>query len=272
MNRLQTFLLHSIFVFSTQSVFALDEHPRLGILHHTTENSSFQFDCQMMGKELHCDMTQSFIREQVPKDKIAERSKEIYESIVSEKTKPGDCDELAKLSKGVAEAIKNPAKIPVDKRAVVLNLPKEKLRELMDTTIALERVCRKKTIENINTLRNLLLKAESTTCRVGSHSWKEVFQKAPPNYSDPENLPVWISKSEPSGDCGIVLLNRFEQVAISDSKVKFWNYVSRKAITNPNGQMLLGGQCKDLDEESYLYSWRSRDVFLECKTIKFSPF
>jgi hypothetical protein len=92
MNRLQTFLLHSIFVFSTQSVFALDEYPRLGILHHTTENSSFQFDCQMVGKELHCDMTQSFIREQVSKDKIAERSKEIYESIVSEKTKPGCCE------------------------------------------------------------------------------------------------------------------------------------------------------------------------------------
>ena len=70
MNRFQTFLLNSIFVFSTQSAFALDEHPRLGILYHTTENSSFQFDCQMLGKELHCDMTQSFIRAQVPKDKI----------------------------------------------------------------------------------------------------------------------------------------------------------------------------------------------------------
>jgi hypothetical protein len=226
----------------------------------------------MFGKELHCDMTQSFIREQVPKDKIDERSKEIYESIVSDKTKPGDCDELAKISKDLADAIKNPTKIPADKRVALLNFPKDKLNELMDTTTALERVCKKKTIENINTLRNLLLKAESTTCRVGSHSWKEVFQKGPPSYSDTENLPVWISKSEPSGDCGIVLLNRFEQVEVSESKFKFWNYISRKAITNPKGTMLLGGQCKDLDEESYLYSWRNRDIFLDCKTIKFSPF
>jgi hypothetical protein len=272
MKKFIAYFLATVLSTLASAALGLEDRPMASIVHHASENSSIQYDCKLMGDELHCDMTQSFLRQQVTKDKFEERSREIYDSILQEKLKPGECDELVKTQRAMLDVIKNPSKLAPDKQKELQNWPEGKLNELKITFMAMENVCRKKTVENMKVLRDLLLKNEQSSCRIGSHTWKEVFLKAPPNYSNPENLAVWISKSKPTGECGVVLLNRFEQISVGDTKLKFWNYVSRKAVTNPNGTLLLGGQCKNLDEESSIYKWNSREIFVNCKTVKFSPF
>ncbi|MDC0400278.1 hypothetical protein OAN59_11345, partial [Alphaproteobacteria bacterium] len=74
---------------------------------------------------------------------------------------------------------------------------------------------------------------------------------------------------KPSGPCGEIRLDRFE--VDGESKLGFWNYISRKAITNPNGKS--GAvPCNKLDEEIYSYSWKPQSVDLECIRLELTAF
>jgi hypothetical protein len=217
-------------------------------------------------------MTQTSVRQQVAKEKLAERSKELYDSLVKEK-RSEDCEEMARNTRFFKDALNDPLKIPKDKRAYLLNMSDEMKKYFIDFGLLYDNLCRKKSVENMQKIRDFVLKDEASTCRVSSNSWKEVFQRVAPSFSESDLTSVWVTKSAPSGECGMVQLNRFETVGVgeSTSKFKMWNYTARKAVTNPAGVSGFG-QCKDRDEGTYLYSWISRDLFVDCRKIKFSAF
>ena len=74
---------------------------------------------------------------------------------------------------------------------------------------------------------------------------------------------TWSVIPKATGPCGIVQLDRFE----SDSG--FFNYIFKKAVTNPNGDDIIGN-CDKWDENEYVYSWKSKSYPLECRYIEFS--
>lgn len=242
---------------------AQEAYPTRGLIYHTTENSSLQYDCKLLGQELHCDMTQTFVRQQVPQEKLAQRSKELLDSLIKSEPRKGECDEISKTGQQLAEFMKDPSKLPQESKEEFRRMPDAQKKSIQQSITLAERACRTRDKATIETFRDHLLKDEASTCRVGSHSWKEVFQRA-------SSSAVWTTKDSPSGDCGIVLLNRFELVSAGSGNLKFWQYISRKAVTNPSGTTGLNMQCKDLDEGTYTYSWKSRELFLGCNTIKFS--
>lgn len=87
-------------------------------------------------------------------------------------------------------------------------------------------------------------------------------------------LGSWVVESTPQGPCGTVQLDRFEaeDVGTGSKKIRFWKYIARKAITNPNGQLALGGSCSGFDENSYAYDWRAKTHQQTCDYVEFSVF
>ncbi len=258
-------------IFSPIVSFARSDYPSVGLLHHTTENSSLQYKCEIRGSELHCDMTQTFVRPMIPKDKLEQKAKELLDSLTKEKIEPKKCEELSNSLSQLNDVLKDPTKIPEKNRAAFSQMPEE---QIQSTITLLEKsllACKSGALSDFIAVRNIILKDQASTCRVGSHSWKEVFQKGSSKIINGEVLNVWITKDSPSGACGVVLLNRFEEVFSGTGRLKFWEYTARKAVTNPSGSSF-GMQCKDLDEGTYFYGWRSRDLYLGCNKINFSSF
>lgn len=247
-------------------------YPTVGLLYNTAEAASLQYSCELVNQELHCDMTQVFVRKQLPESEVSKRSKELFD-LYKAKPKPGECEALINAAQLYKDMLNDPSKLPAEAREEMRQMPKSrKDYDLKGLSLAVE-ACRTESSAAIAALRDHKLKEEAGTCRVGSNHWKEAFQRVP-RYSK-EQLPVWTTKSTPSGACGIVLLNRFELIKTAGG-LPFWNYVARKAVTNPDGGLtglLTGRKCKEVfDEATYTYGWRSRDIYLDCSTIKFSPF
>ena len=59
---------------------------------------------------------------------------------------------------------------------------------------------------------------------------------------------------------------------IKSDNYGFWNYVSQKVVTNKNSNEDSLLSCKDLDENEYPYSWKSREIYFRCEYIKFGLF
>jgi hypothetical protein len=73
----------------------------------------------------------------------------------------------------------------------------------------------------------------------------------------------------PTGPCGVVNVSRFEKDA--STKYSFWVYHSKKVVTNPKGEVMPGFACSALDQAEYLFDWRSKEFFMGCAYIEFSP-
>jgi len=116
---------------------------------------------------------------------------------------------------------------------------------------------------------------EVRTCQVSSNVFTQTF-KYVQDYTS--NSGAWVVQSQPEGPCGIVQLSRFEPVItkIGDTNYTNWNYIAKKAITNPKGQAFLELKCSNLDQNEYVYDWQSStqedDLYrLGCDYIEFSP-
>ena len=70
MKKFIAYFLATVLSTLASAALGLEDHPMASIVHHASENSSIQYDCKLIGDELHCDMTQSFLRQQVTKDKF----------------------------------------------------------------------------------------------------------------------------------------------------------------------------------------------------------
>jgi hypothetical protein len=248
------------------SAFAKDPaYPTVGLLHHTTENSSLQYSCVLRGKSLECEMTQSFVRRQLNDADIPKKREALSVEMAKLSFSQGDCKSTLKGGKEFEARLKDPSSIPSDDKLRFGQMTQAEKDTVLEMFRLYENVCKTNSLAAKQALGEHLLNEEAGLCRVGSHHWKETFR-----YQASGAGPAWISDSEPRGDCGVVQLNRFE-LAKDAATSTFWNYVSRKAVSNPTGELLiLGGKCSNLDEGTYSYTWKSRELYLSCKKIVFS--
>jgi hypothetical protein len=242
------------------------DYPTTGLVYGETESNSIQYDCKLRGQELK--------ESEIPKKRAEAIAQLLSEERNSNQFKKS-CDEMILLVSQIEAVIKKPQSqlTDLERRGMLRMTPAalEKTREFARLTSA---HCKNPSQKTREALANHLTLRESKTCRVGGNMWKEVFVRAKGieagNFGGSDS---WVTKDQPSGACGVVLVNRWELDKSEDTKkYKFWNYVARKVITNPAGAGLLGMKCSDLDEGTYLYSWRSNDINIDCETIKFSPF
>ena len=88
------------------------------------------------------------------------------------------------------------------------------------------------------------------TCKMAALSFHQSFRRIAGTGNEPT---PWIAQGQPEGECAIVQLSRFVPEKPKGTQSTFWKYVARKAITNPDGNLLLGSKCVGFDEGEYLY-------------------
>ncbi|MEJ1341046.1 MAG: hypothetical protein RPU34_17075 [Candidatus Sedimenticola sp. (ex Thyasira tokunagai)] len=99
---------------------------------------------------------------------------------------------------------------------------------------------------------------QSVTCKVWPNTWEEVFR-----HKSTVGSQYWVSEAEPQGECGVINVSTLKK----DGDY-FWKYESKRVVTNREGGALLLS-CKDIEERSIAYSWRSKEHNVDCKEIKF---
>jgi hypothetical protein len=182
------------------------------------------------------------------------------------------CDELIRMEQ-VAGQVQSGApsnQVTPEMRENFRKMPEAERKATIDGIRAASLACQKRDHASIDAMTDLEVNQEAGACRVGSNHWSERFQQTVNVSPKGERVISWTTKSAPSGPCGLVQLNRFEQ-EVTESGIKFWQYTARKAVTNPNGTTITGQKCSLYDETPYLYSWKSRNLFLGCNIIRFSP-
>lgn len=262
---MKKYLLLSLILLSTTATAELD-YPTTGIVYNTKEAGSIVFDCKKSSPDaMECDFTQVSVRRKANAKDLAKRLKEAESSYKTEMKYMNCSTERVKYEDFLL--VIDGKKAPITKDAPFFKMQpksKEDLRNLMTDFIAL---CKAPSLERYKKITADAVKKEMATCLVSSNSFRQEFKKLD-DYSD-KKKPTWVIKSSPTGACGIVRLDKFELEA-GVSKIKFWNYIAKKSITNPKGKELLLS-CNEFDEGEYIYDWKSQShEYMGCGHIEFS--
>ena len=120
--------------------------------------------------------------------------------------------------------------------------------------------CREPTEARLLDIARFEYQKETRTCiassRLGVHT--ERFQRV--------GRSTWVATDTLKGPCGVVNVGRFEKE--SEVKFKHWRYYDKNVVTNPAGKVL-GFSCSELDQNEYLYDWRSKEWPLGCDYLEF---
>lgn len=273
MTSFQSVLLVCLATMLTSSPFA-QEVPRTGIVYNTKEANSLTYNCALgRDDKLRCDFIQTSIRKKISQKELTEKIAQIpqlYKEAQASGFKNGIFNlptaEDCKMWRELPE-IMSGKKLPPNGAAGVAAL--EALSEIERTNLkrsaeVLIATCDNHSLQSFANLVKLEVEKGSKTCLVSSNKFSQQFKRVKGDVGDE----VWTVESNPDGDCGIVRLDVLS--AEKNDAYKFWSYTSKKAVTNPKGQ-LMGMECSKFDQNEYLYSWRSREQALECTYVEFSP-
>jgi hypothetical protein len=242
-----------------------EERPTAGMVYHTTENSSLKYFCEDLDAEhIECEFTQVSIRQKAKPEDLEKRLKHLDENYAAAKKEFKDAN-FCKMMENLLALIdgKNvsPESPTSDEKGFMQGAPTKHRNEMREYISLLIDLCAAPSLNKFENLERSQHDKDARTCHVGSHSFKQKMYR---NLSG-----SWTVVPKAVGDCGVVQLDYFEK-AKESSNITLWNYVSRKAITNPKGEIPLLGSCKELDETVYMYEWRPRDIYLSCDYFKFS--
>lgn len=254
------FLIFTTFILASSARVnaAQLEYPTTGLVHSTTENSSISYECSLNRETLNCKFVQTFVHFQLTESDAAKKRVDRLKGFDKAVADSKECSELG----STLTKIRNKS-VPGFE-----SLPKPEFTHMMTGLNKWNTFCEHRTRENYAAAVDNDLDGEIHTCRVGSNPFEQSFHKK----TDSKGNPVWIVDSQASGNCGVVRLDRFEIAPDTlKDKFHFWRYISKKAVTNPSGDGALL-QCKDLDEGTYIYDWKSRQHFMGCNIVEFSVF
>jgi hypothetical protein len=234
--------------------------PTAGIAYNTKETNSIVFRCnQTKASTIDCEFNQTRV---LPALKSEQSIKNL--SIAREEFKKGttiekeECDRFQQIldiidGKETEKTSNAPELLHQFKNKDDISFLKAGLI-----------FCKKPTEENFIEMTRIIDSKKTRTCLASSNTFKQ-------SYILMRDTGAWIAQSKPTGDCGIVDLSRFDPDKSLGSNFTAWNFIAKKAITNPNGTLLLGQPCSGLDEEEYLFSWQNRTWPMQCDYVEFSP-
>lgn len=244
-----------------------DEEPSSGIVYNTKETHSLVYFCEKnRNNSLDCEFIQTSVRKKANAQDLKSRLDEARKTFsTSKELTPEMCREQKDFVEVLNGRNKAPNKYQQDFLKNISDLEKKDMLKIMS---AITTACDSNTEENYLNVVRIGHDKDTRTCIVNSYTYKQSFRLVLDHISGARS---WVAKGEPSGACGIVQLSRFEPESLKDSKLVFWKYVAKKAVTNRQGLLMPGVACKDLDEDEYVYDWRSKEHALGCDYIEFSP-
>ncbi|MGC4028926.1 MAG: hypothetical protein QM696_08645 [Steroidobacteraceae bacterium] len=240
----------------------LPRQPTSGIAYNTKERSAVTYECSTVaGNQMHCRFVQTAVRKKLGVSDLQSEVDKLDESTRDWKPSSKDCAESAGLY----------AQLQSESSAALPTLHPKDREVAIEAVRAMEAACKTGSTAALRDYGKRSLVRDTKVCRISSHIFEQDFSRLPESKNE---HPVWVTSAAPSGPCGIVQLSRFEPADMSEG-FWAWNYIARKAVTNPDGDFGLLGKCRNLDEESYTYSWRSDEgvsAWAECDQIEFSAF
>ncbi|GAB3370020.1 hypothetical protein NCG89_09195 [Spongiibacter taiwanensis] len=238
------------------SAVAAVDYPTLGTVHGTVDNDAIRFDCKPDSKEtISCDFIQVSTTHAAKESDWPKRKRAAETSF--KKMTPAELkEELSGVCKFTIqlEGILAGTVEPPDP-TMWAALSAEEVKFFEKSAVASKRMCDKPSAENLAAIGRVSFERELRTCKISINPFTQRFRKSSGG---------WSVISEPTGECGIVQLSKFEK-----AENIFWNYTSRKAVTNPQNEMLLGIKCSDLDEGVYPYVWNGSDKHMQCDFIDY---
>jgi len=259
-----------------------EDRPTTGIVYNTKEASALYYSCEPEQNYLKCVFTQTSVRKpnrKLSEEEIEKEAKEIYKSqtnIIAEK-------KICKFFSDISDVITGKSSIEdkageliasgqiADKEVFfdsIQNMSELQKNEMVSMGEAIGRVCKDNSIDNIKNVVRIKNENELNYCSVSSGTFHQTLKHV---YDYTSGASSWVVAGEPQGPCGTVQLSRFEK-SEGFSGITFWNYISEKKITNKKGLLYGTMSCADLDEQAYLYSWKSEDHYMGCTKITFGAF
>jgi hypothetical protein len=241
------------------------DQPTSGFLYNTSERSSLTYQCSASTRSaaIECEFMQTSVRRKAdPKDLQKELQTARTQFGNGVKLGADECSGVEKflnaLRTGDTSGLPDPLFTSRKLNAMSAG-EKKALDELMSATVA---YCRAPTEANFLNIARIDFLKKTKTCIAASNAFKQTFRRV-------ETSDNWTSNEGPTGPCGVVNVSRFEAERGS-TNLTFYRYITRKIITEPKGQAFIM-QCSDLDQAEYTYDWRSKEHYLPCEFIEFSP-
>lgn len=239
-----------------------ERHPTFSTVYNTVDRSSLQYTCTPTSNqsEISCAFVQVSVRKAARPDDLQKKIDAAVEEV-----RQGKQSFSAKECEGFDTVLsvldgKTTGPDPEKAKAYLSKLaPKERV-DSRRAMAALIKHCRQPSEASAKELVQIEHDKNMRTCKVNSHEFKQTLRQT--------SAKTWTVISQPSGDCGVVNLDRFEE-ASSLGNLKFWDYYSRKAVTNPNGLIFGTMKCSEMDQREYKYQWQSETYHVGCDYISF---
>jgi hypothetical protein len=242
-----------------------EDQPTSGFLYNTGETSSLTYQCTpTRANEINCDFTQTSVRRKADPNNLQKELQNARTAFASEKPLPADvCSGSEKflnaLRTGDTSGLPDPSFTSRQLNAMSAG-QKKATEEIISATVA---YCRAPSEANFLNIAKIDFLRKTRTCVAASNEFKQTFKRV-------QMSNTWTSNEGPTGPCGVVNVSRFESEKGQASGATFFRYITRKIITEPKGRAFVL-QCSDLDEAEYTYDWRSKEHYLACESIEFSP-
>lgn len=237
------------------------EAPDFGHVYNKKEALTLDYDCLNRGQLLECDFIQTSIRKNLEQGKIEEereKMKRNYEELQKEFIGEKNCNRYQEIM-DVLDGKKESKEEQFSRERG--GFEKNEIRKLASRLLE---NCLEPTKSNFNNLVNVIIDTEARTCNVNSRKFKQIFKK-----TFTTGATAWITTSEPTGNCGLVIITRFEETQV-DKNLSVWKYFSRKVITNPGAKIFDTPCSQFFDEDEVEYDWKDHDHYMQCDIIKFS--
>lgn len=244
-----------------------EEAPSSGIVYNTKEANFLVYFCEKSrDNSLDCEFTQTRLRKEAKPEELKARLDAARKAFpTSKELTPESCKEQKDFVELLQGRKKAPNKEQQDYLKNISDLEKNDVLKIMDAITA---ACNSKSEESYLNVVRIGFNKDIRTCVLSSNTYKQSFRLVLDPVSGARS---WVTKGDPSGPCGIVQLSRFVPEKLKDSKLTSWKYIAKKAVTNRQGLLMPGMACTDLDEDEYIFDWRSKEHAPGCDYIKFSP-
>jgi len=251
--------------FGGSGVAAGTSYPTTGLVHNKLENNALQYDCTLNGEVLECEFAQTSVkRNSNPSDRLKENATAPRVYFGSKGPSRQECKGYEQL----ISALKNGdapdgmgQKEFEDDYAWFATVNGQDFQAVASF---FSDYCSPPPRQRILKVVRPRHSTKARTCSISTKRFSNRFKKLPE--SD-----IWVVIETPPGPCGVVQLDRFVPDK-SGTKISFWNYIARKAISNNSAKTWGDKKCTNIIESESKYDWRPRKLQLACDAISFGLF
>lgn len=234
--------------------------PTTGIVSGAVDRDFISYECRSSGRgTLDCKFAQVKIRTAAQPEDLAKRLKRIdkLQRDLSRSNAKQDCERMAPLL-GALKTGRPPKGADTKKfKEMMSRLHPKELEDQVGFFERYVQACRQPTADNIERMVRAEHSKQMRTCKVLVNNYEQTFQRTGDG--------KWVHNNGPTGPCGVIYISVFEP---ESPKGPFYNYVTRKVVTNKSGQAGLVA-CKLLDETVQKYTWKTETFYRGCDYITY---